>query len=319
MRKILYTSKEVRQAIIRLFKFSKGRRIAISAFVGEDAEAYLPKPEGLELICWPKAGGTNPNVLRKLTKRGVKIFFIDGLHMKVYWSEDKGAVLTSANLSKNALGSGNLKEVGVLLAPGEIDIDLLIQSFQLRLMCECVHELKRLDRDHKVYFVKNRGQFKRGRMRSYGEWYESPLRPEWKLGWWESTGAISSEAKRICKADYGVKDPHNFVDARTGDYKEGDWILTFELKARSTAPDWLFADYVISVPSSDVAYNEEYPFQAVQVWSKSRYPAPPFSVNNKRFKRAFSKAVSEFGPLRIRKLKSSKPPKRLIELISKSF
>ena len=99
MKRLLYTSADVRQAIIRLFRSSKGHRVAISAFVGDGAEAYLPKPKGLQLICWPKAGGTNPNVLRKLMKRGVEVFFADRLHMKTYWSEDRGAVVTSANLS----------------------------------------------------------------------------------------------------------------------------------------------------------------------------------------------------------------------------
>src|SRR5262245_37865896 len=110
---VLYTAAEVRSAIVRLFSFSRGRRVAISAFVGDGAEAYLPKPSGIQLICWPKEGGTNPNALRRLMAKGVEVFFCDALHMKVYWAEGRGAVVTSANLSRNALGAGDLKEVGV--------------------------------------------------------------------------------------------------------------------------------------------------------------------------------------------------------------
>lgn len=83
MVRILYTSAQVREAIINLFSLSKGRRVAITAFVGDGAEAFLPRPKGLELVCWPKAGGTNPNALRKLMKRGVQVSFSDSLHMKV--------------------------------------------------------------------------------------------------------------------------------------------------------------------------------------------------------------------------------------------
>jgi hypothetical protein len=40
---ILYSSSEVRAAIIDLFSKAKGRRVAISGFVGNGAEAYLPR------------------------------------------------------------------------------------------------------------------------------------------------------------------------------------------------------------------------------------------------------------------------------------
>lgn len=69
--KILYSSADVRKAIVELFSLSKGRRVAVVAFVGRGAKACLPKPKGLELFCWPKEGGTNPDVLRDLLKNCV--------------------------------------------------------------------------------------------------------------------------------------------------------------------------------------------------------------------------------------------------------
>lgn len=314
MKRLLYTSTEVRQAIIRLFGSSNRRRVAITAFVGDGAEAYLPKPKGLELICWPKAGGTNPNVLRKLMKRGVAVSFADALHMKVYWSENRGAVITSANLSTNALGSGNLKEVGVLLAPGELDIDRLIQSLTIRPVSG--RELRKLDRSHKLHIIRNRTRIKTDSTKdSYGKWYELPSRPEWKLGWWDSIGALASTAKKISKIEYEVDEPDNFIAARYRDYTKGDWILTFKLKKSPTGLDWMFADYVVTIPESDEkAYDPEYPYQAMQIWPGKYYPAPPFKLD-KQFQEAFSKAIDEFGSSRIKKLKSSKPPKRFIDLI----
>jgi phosphatidylserine/phosphatidylglycerophosphate/cardiolipin synthase-like enzyme len=155
MKRILYTSADVREAVVNLFRFSAGRRFAITAFVGEGAEAYLPKPKGLNLICWPKEGGTNPDVLRRLAKRGANVFFADALHMKVYWSEDQGAIITSANLSTYALGSGNLKEIGILLPPRILNVDRLIQTLKIRPMTKS--ELRDFDRRHKEYAVRNRG------------------------------------------------------------------------------------------------------------------------------------------------------------------
>ena len=51
MKNILYSSGEVRQAVVKLFESSKGRRVAISAFVGNGAEVYLGKTELLEIYC----------------------------------------------------------------------------------------------------------------------------------------------------------------------------------------------------------------------------------------------------------------------------
>jgi len=58
-----------------------------------------------------------------LISLGANLQFADRLHMKVYWSEGSGVVVTSANLSTNALGVGDLKEAGVLLGPESLDID----------------------------------------------------------------------------------------------------------------------------------------------------------------------------------------------------
>ncbi len=64
--KLLYTAADIRKTIARILTESKGRRVVISAFVGAGSEVYLPKPQGLELICWPKPGSTNPNTIREL-------------------------------------------------------------------------------------------------------------------------------------------------------------------------------------------------------------------------------------------------------------
>lgn len=106
--KMLMTSNDVRKELTTLMAPSKRRRVAISAFVGKGARDYIPKPRGVELICWPRAGGTNPQELRRLKRGGVKIGFANLLHMKLYWAAGRGTLVTSANLSTNALGAGNL-------------------------------------------------------------------------------------------------------------------------------------------------------------------------------------------------------------------
>jgi hypothetical protein len=145
MAKFLSSGLHLRREIRRIFDTEPGRRVAIVAFVGSHDDAYLPKPNGLELVCWPKAPGTNPKALRTLIKKGVSVRFADRLHMKVYWSEAQGAVVASANLSTNAYGAGNLKEAGVALPSSAINIDKLLQSLGSKVVAQ--EDLLRLEEE----------------------------------------------------------------------------------------------------------------------------------------------------------------------------
>ncbi len=315
MLKILYNSSQIRKEITRLFSAPRCRRVAIVAFVGDGAESYLPKPKGLHLICWPKAGGTNPNAIRQLIKRNVKVSFVDSLHMKVYWAEGRGAIITSANLSTNALGSGDLKEVGVLLSDEDLDIDYLISSLKLRNPSK--KELSNLDRLHDLFYVKNPPMRKKRHVPTFKTWYQSIAPRLWKLGWADERGTFSRSAKEIAKQDYGLS-PYWFVACKKNDFRKEDWVLTFMLQNNAaTELAWMFVDYIVPVAKNDKrAYSSEYPFQAVQVGKRSRYPIPPFGIDTV-FRKAFTKAIKEIGGSeRVEALKSMKPPKTLVKLIA---
>jgi len=126
--KILYSSADIHAGIKRLFSqpSPRDRRVTLVAYVGSDGESYLPHPDGLRVICSPSAGGTDPETLRRMIKRGATVEFSDGLHMKVYWSRNRGCIITSANASSSALGVSSLKEAGIWPPPRVIKIDKLI-------------------------------------------------------------------------------------------------------------------------------------------------------------------------------------------------
>lgn len=316
MLKLLYSSADVRKAIVKLFRLSEGRRVAIVAFVGKGAETCLPKPRGLELFCWPKEGETNPDVVRDLIKRGAVVKFVDSLHMKLYWSEDQGAIITSANLSNNALGSGDLKEVGIKLGPGIVDVDRVLRSLDVRAVTDA--ELKQLDKRHKRYWINNREATpKKGQARTFLEWLELPFKSDWKLGSWGATGPFSEEAKRISKEEYNVSSPHRFLGAKIGDYEEDDWVLTY----RETKPwevEWLYVNYVVRIRKDEKAYDKDFPRQIVQVWPLSKYPLPPFRAD-KEFGQAFSKAIKQFSDSQIEEMDAKIPSKSLLNLIKKNY
>jgi hypothetical protein len=312
---ILYGQTSVHREIVRLFKAPTCRRVAVAAFVGRGAESYLPNPKGITLVCWPKAGGTNPQEVRKLIAKKVDVWFADKLHMKVYWAEGRGCVLTSANLSTNALGSGSLKELGILIDSAELDIDALLASLDRRTVKPA--ELKRLDRDHARFVALN--QFRAGSsLPTFMQWLRLPIRPVWKLGWADLHKDSSKTAKKKTKEEYGIAEPSNFLGARLSDYREhgGEWILQFFLKSDApTEVCWMFSDFVVKVPRKDKkSHNREYPCEVVQVWPTSRYPGCPFRID-KSFRRAFRAAMKTYSADKIRSASTMKPPHELVDLI----
>lgn len=131
MTQILRHSHAIRSRLRQLFSEStRGRRrVIIVAYVGRDAPRILPDYADVELYCWRQPGATDPNALARLCEpdHGARIFLCDGLHMKLYWVDGIGSIITSANLSNRALGERTLHEFGVFLpSPDGIDIDAVV-------------------------------------------------------------------------------------------------------------------------------------------------------------------------------------------------
>ncbi len=312
------SSREVREAISDLMGSRNARRVAITAFVGDGARAFIRRPKGVEIVCWPKAGGTNPLELRRLKKAGASILFADRVHRKLYWASKRGAVITSANLSTNALGAGDLKEFGVQLPAASIAIDDVIRSLRARRFNR--REMERLEREHRKLAAGKQSSYHKIDRVSYSEWFELPVRPEWKLGWWDTTGSVSTSAKEIARTDFNQRSPHTFISCRKNDYREADWILSFRLTPKGAiAPEWIYVDFMVRVPRNEKnAYFEDYPYQAVQVATPRHYPSPPFAIT-KAFRRALREASISFGINRLENLRSVVAPGKFLKLIWSSL
>jgi hypothetical protein len=286
--RMLYSSAEVRSAIVSLFRVAGAKRIAISAFVGDGAEAYLPYPKGLRLICCPAPGATNPNTLRRLISNGVKVEFVDRLHMKIYWSDDRGAVVTSANLSTNAMGIGGLKEAGVLLPANAIDIQRILKHLKTR---PAKPELRRLDIGHREYVKRLPKPPGKRTNNSYIEWFESPARELWKFFvYTELSYDLSDTAVQTVKLEFGRK-PYNWIWSELPRVRENDWILcVYRRGKRVNQIHWLIADRVFNVPKSDRNFDPEYPYEVVQIHEPKRYPPSPFSID-RQFRSALKRIV----------------------------
>jgi len=290
--KLLYTSTDVKKAIVEIFENSKGRRVAITAFVGSGAEAYLPYSDGIELVCWPKAGGTNPDAIRTLIKRGVKVSFVESLHMKVYWTEDEGAVITSANLSTNALGTGSLYEFGILIPSNKIDINMVLK--QLNPDYDIEKKLRKLDKAHEQYGINNKWKRDGSSTKTYLNWYSLPMRRKWKIGYCGEEGDFSQESRNLAKEKYKIDEPTRFISCSQRTYSKGDWILEFFIKkGKPVNIEWLFVDYLAKTDKKDKEYDQDNPFQAVQAVPDNINP-PPFKID-KRFITALTTVIKNIG------------------------
>ncbi|WP_420855225.1 phospholipase D family protein, partial [endosymbiont of Riftia pachyptila] len=313
--KILYTSSDVHKAIKAVFAKKQRRRIAVVAYLGENAEAFLPFPEGVKIICCPEPGATSPSSVRSLIGRGAEVQFSDDLHAKVYWSEG-GCVITSANISNRALGRTDQKETGIFINSSDFDIDRLISEINpYKITQKHMNHLEKQDR--KIKRAIRVGRQKKAK-KHFLEWYKSPYKEPWKIGWWsESDLETAKSAKERAKQEYNVSEPVDVLNVSKSQVQTNDWLLCFEITENGIRNiEWMFVDFIVSVDAKDAgAYEKDYPYQAIQVHKLNRYPEPPFMIEQE-FRAAFKKAVKDYGTNKIENRKRLLPPKSLINNVA---
>lgn len=320
--KVLYSSAEVHSQIKKILSFPmKGeRRVIIVAYIGKEAEAFLPNVEGLEIVCSLTPGATSAETLVRLQSRGAKISKSKRLHMKVYWSSKKGCVICSANASKNALGQSALKEAGVYINVGVVDLKQLfsyvkpqtIRSKDLDILKKESDAWKIATADFKVRKDNDIPQ-------NFLQWYDGKWRGKWQLGWWEeNTLEIAESVKAKSKLLYSRTEPYFILNFEKGVDLEGQWILCFKLPTGNTV-SWMYIDFVEKVsPKNLRAYERNFPYQAAQVHANSFYPTPPFKINDS-FRTALKIAVLEYGAENISNSASLYPPNSLLKLIRQFY
>jgi hypothetical protein len=304
MPEVLYRSAAIRKKINELFDApdKSDRRVALVAYIGQDYADYLPAPRGIDVICNPTPGATSVIAVDRLLRDGALVRFSDKLHMKVYWSEARGCVIASANLSRNAFGVRGLKEAGVWLEPNSVDIDKLVKEAQPYAVTD--HRIEQLRVDENRY---ERALAKiRPREADSGfqflDWYRlSPVaRTPWKVGGYYGDDGIADAARDRLNKEFNADDAANWHGvSKKFSLREEDWLLQFEYDYENGKvigkPEWMFVDFVVPFgrPETD-------PFQAIQVHPIQSYERPPF-----RLTAEFSKALREA----VLKLKERSPAK----------
>ena len=273
--KALYTTAEVRRQIRHVHGPGGGRRVVVVAFVGSGADAYLPKPAGVELYCWPQATATSADTLAKLIKRGAEVKFVDRLHVKVFWSERRGAVVCSANLSTNALGAGDLKEAGVFVRSG-FDIARLLRGLRTRPATE--EALEALRQANRAAAAAGKGP-RSASAPTFLEWLAARPKPRWVLSTYDGHVPASKRAKEVALEDRGQRDPEQWLSVSRGSVGPEEFMLAVECDgAKFRSADWLYVHRVVRVDRRERSYVDGYAYQAVQVYPNRACPPPPFAI-----------------------------------------
>jgi hypothetical protein len=293
MPEILYNSQAIKAKIRTLLanSSSRDRRVVLVAYIGKDYAKFLPDPEGIEIICNPTAGATSVAAVDDLMKKTASVYFSDKLHMKVYWSKSRGCLFTSANLSTNALGVRGLKEAGVFVKAGMVNVDKLIAEAQAYAVKDEHIEKLRLGEERHRRALAAAGMADEGNGFQYLDWFTHSVsaRTPWKVGDYIGDMEVPEAAKDILKTSYNRNEPTNYLGVTKKHLvRERDWILQFEYEYGTTRQarklEWMTVDFVC--PSSDE------PFIAVQAHSLAKYERPPFPLTP-QFKAAFQSAVSK--------------------------
>ncbi|HEC73708.1 MAG TPA: hypothetical protein ENI26_04950 [Methylophaga aminisulfidivorans] len=311
----LYKSGDVHKAIKEIFDPSASRRVAVVAYLGVDAEKFLPSPKGVRIICCPEPGATSPDAIRSLHKKEATIEFSDDLHAKVYWS-DIGCVITSANLSYRALGNPGQHEAGVLIDSGDYDIDKLIKLAKPYDIS--AKAMKTLVKNNRRILNSVKDKKKHNNTNEYLDWYDSFQRDSWKMGWYTSSDMECSDAANIkAKDDYDVNTPKLITNVSKGQMTSHDWVLSFKINGNKlTSFVWMYVDFVVDVnPKDKKAYEENYPLQAIQVNPSKYYADRPFHITPK-FRVAFNKAVNDYKAKNLIDNKSLVPQKSLLKKVA---
>ncbi len=237
------------------------------------------------------------------------------MHIKLYWTSDKGSVITSANLSSNALGSGGQLELGAYLQPGQVNIEKVLSHIQAKSVSPTA--LRNLELAHHEYIKRNpQEHISTPDTRNFNKWFESKPREPWKFSVWDVASIkLSSRAKSLLINEFGSSSCYEWMSADKGDFNDNDWILCLrETPNRLGGITWMFAHHVVPVPQVErKKLNGGYAAQVLQVGTLKRYEKPPFSLVGKKIQQAVRNAYQEMQPDR------SKPTVGFINAIRRYY
>jgi hypothetical protein len=230
-RRLITSTGDLRKIIAHITTAAAGRRVVVSAFVGSDALEFVPNPDGIEIYCWDQPSATDPEGVADLMQTAT-VWFVTGLHMKIYWSEHHGVLIGSPNLTRNALGeAAALLESAIYYddssAVNISKVESLLRNRRRRAEDHLDELRRRANRDP----IARRGS--RRRARSLSEYFLLKNPAPWRVSFW--TGIPDDHVKADYEAVIGTQGIEDVAQARERLNRSmpaprgtavGDWLLS---------------------------------------------------------------------------------------------
>jgi hypothetical protein len=295
MVKYLYNSSEIRTQIEKIFLSPAKEKWAIVGFVGYGGLDQLPKGvTGLQVICWPKAGATHPDGVRRLLEADISVYFCENLHHKLYWAKDVGLIAGSANLSARALSGTAQHEFCVYCEDPKFDINSVLRGLKYKPVDE--KSLHALDIAHVAAGVTSSGSDEDPTPTcSFEEASAQRFAKKWKLVIWCEYRKDNVHVKKEIEQAFGQSTWANDNDVDEGIFSQGDFVLQVhidhvsELIKRANCK-WLRVEHVMKQGRQSVI---------VQVKKMVDGAPPPFEIDNafrSKFKELFNNS-SDWGAI----------------------
>jgi hypothetical protein len=299
---VVITSKsEMRQALSRILAPSQPSRRIVSAFIGlgEQLDALPQDLSSVDVTCWLKPGGTDPNALRLMASRGARLSEVEDLHMKAYWSA-AGGLVGSANLTTNGFLEDGLHEVLVECPAGTLDA----LTANLALIPISEDRLRQFEKEHVRYLAKNDGHsfFSDGQsnreVNTFEEWRNSFARTPWRIHLFTETYKNISAASREKLGALRSPKAELFFADDTEEFSADAWVLLVDAtlkKDSSWGMRWMYTHFRSELRVGDDG-REFGGIEWVQAFPSSFYGAEPFELSEGT-KRAIRRALDEHGKL----------------------
>lgn len=282
----LHNSQEIKKQLAKLFS-EKGKKWAVVGFVGYNALDYLPtRVSDLSVVCWPKAGGTNPDGVRRLIDHGISVYFCDRLHQKIYWRQDAGLVVGSANLSENALGDAGLHEFGVYCDDKQFDIHQVLDALSYEQVTP--EALEKLDVEHVAQArLKEKVGSNTSRADStFLEVIRTQHPKSWKLVTFSELRKSNDQIQAEIETHFNTRNWVNDNDVDSSKFQIGDFVLQVKINddglIERANGRWLLVDHIAGKGRT---------LAVVQVSKLDNRTPPPFVIDGK-FKKHLKEAFN---------------------------
>jgi len=260
-------------------------RVAV-AYLGADWKTFLPSVLELEFVIISPTLGTNPQAVGELARAigWERVFLLDQLHAKVYFGKN-GAIIGSANLSRNGLSGKALRELCVVIRDTVVlgALPPIMDAWRDRAAERYPDEQAKKKKLAALVDITNAAYARRlikrkeKRVRSFDE-FTLFGNSHFYVSWYENTDQPVIDPK-VKEAEEQIA--ATFLFREKDQVKSEKWLLAWKITKdrkpnRATTPYWFYID---SVFKKGVCGEKDYTTCGIQR-SEENLPPLPFNLTD---------------------------------------